>query len=82
MMEWKLYTRIGCGLCEEMEHALHDYLNHSRENAFEYQKIDIDRDSGLKKRYNADVPLLVRGDEVVLQYFFDESRLTQALMHD
>ena len=81
-MKWKLFTRSGCGLCEEMEHALDGYLSQSRVNAFEYQTIDIDRDSELKNRYNADVPLLVRGDEVVLQYFFDESRLTQALMHD
>jgi glutaredoxin len=81
-MKWKLFTRYGCGLCEEMEHALNDYLTHSRIDAFEYQTIDIDSDSGLKNRYNADVPLLVRGDEVVLQYFFDESRLTQVLMHD
>lgn len=82
MMKWKLFTRSGCGLCEEMEYSLNDYLTRSRVNAFEYQTIDIDRDSALKNRYNADVPLLVRGDEVVLQYFFDESRLTQALMHD
>lgn len=81
-MKWILYTRSGCGLCEEMERSLNDYATKSRDSVFEYQSIDIDRDNELKKRYNADVPLLLREDEVVLQYFFDEARLTQVLMHD
>jgi len=44
--------------------------------------IDIDTDDELRERFNADVPLLLKHDEVVLQYFFDETRLKQVLMYD
>jgi glutaredoxin len=81
-MNWVLYTRKGCSLCEEMEHALMQFSSR-RENALPgYQTIDIDTDDELRERFNADVPLLLKHDEVILQYFFDETRLKQVLMHD
>jgi thiol-disulfide isomerase/thioredoxin len=81
-MKWVLYTRKGCGLCEDMELSLGEYSRRYRNALPEYQTIDIDTDDELKKRFNADVPLLLNQDEVILQYFFDEARLKQVLMHD
>lgn len=81
-MSWVLYTRKGCGLCEEMEHSLRQFASSRGDSLPEYQTIDIDTDNELRGRFNADVPLLLKHDEVILQYFFDEARLKQVLMHD
>lgn len=81
-MNWVLYTRKGCGLCDEMEQALRQFSSHGETALPGYQTIDIDTDDELRERFNADVPLLLKHDEVILQYFFDETRLKQVLMHD
>ncbi len=81
-MTWILYTRKGCGLCEDMEHAITQYASQEGDAFPAYQTIDIDADDELRRRFNADVPLLLNQNEVVLQYFFDETRLQQVLMND
>jgi len=44
-----------------------------------WQEIDIDRDTGLIRRYDARVPVLCHGDTEICHYFFDESALIAAL---
>ncbi|MEZ5479478.1 MAG: glutaredoxin family protein [Thiolinea sp.] len=71
-----MYYRVGCHLCEEMAACLHLL---QRELDFELDWIDIDRDEALRKRYDVDVPVVVKGDEVVCFHFFEEDMVRTAI---
>ena len=47
--------------------------------ALEWQEIDIDRDPGLVRRYDARVPVLCDGETEICHFFFDESALRATL---
>lgn len=63
-----LYTRPGCHLCEDAEAALGAL-------AWPYTRADISGDADLERRYGWDVPVLVRGSEVLLKGVFTRARL-------
>lgn len=54
--------------------------------AFELQQIDIDEDESLKALYDTRVPVLMMGDEMLCEYFFDpvsvEAALNRAAEHN
>jgi len=50
-----------------------------RETPLLWREIDIDRDPGLIRLYDARVPVLCLGEHEVCHYFFDESALRAAL---
>ena len=45
-----LYTRIGCGLCEEMKAEL-------ERRGYDVTEVDVDADPELKRKYGMDVPV-------------------------
>lgn len=53
-MTLKLYTRHGCGLCEEAEEMLAEMLS-------EIELIDVDKDPAAVRLYGLRVPVLTRG---------------------
>ena len=59
MLEVTLYTRPGCGLCDEMKQAL-------LHRGYQIREVNIDDDSELKKRYRVDIPVAVLADGTVL----------------
>ena len=54
-----LYERAGCGLCEETHRVLRRI---GLDRALEVDRVDIDRDAGLRDRYTLRVPVLRVGD--------------------
>jgi hypothetical protein len=71
-----LYYRQGCHLCDDM--AAH--LSRLRgELAFDVGLVDIDGDIRLRQQYNEQVPVLMRGDQVLSRYFLDEASLRSVL---
>ena len=67
--ELTLYYREGCHLCETMLQALRGlqpFLD------FELTLIDIDRDPGLRQRYDEWVPVLCHGEREICCYHLDE----------
>ena len=79
MVSLTLYFREGCHLCDDMAHALHQLLDAGQ---YRIERVDIDRDATLRERYNADVPVLCLGDEVICRHFLDRERLQQVLGED
>lgn len=74
----RLYSRRGCHLCTDFEQALRAWLGtHAPDQPL--QVIDIDGDEDLRRRYNAEVPLLMLEDRLVLQYFFEPERMAQVI---
>jgi len=49
------------------------------ENTFEFKVVDVDKDETLLQRFNIDVPVLLKGDDIVCKHFFDEPTIMQAL---
>jgi len=76
--ELRLYSRRGCHLCTDFEQALRAWLAEHAPD-LDLRVIDIDGDEDLRKRYNADVPLLMLEDRLVLQYFFEPERMAQVI---
>ncbi|CAA6818185.1 MAG: Unknown protein [uncultured Thiotrichaceae bacterium] len=70
-----LYYREGCHLCEEMEDALQDMCE---EFHFSVDRIDIDQNEVLKKKYNADVPVAMYQNKLLFRHFFNEQLFRDA----
>ncbi len=67
---WILYTRTGCHLCEHAEDLVAVYLPGCR-------LVDVDGDGRLQRAYGLRVPVLVRGDEVLLEGQIEESEVVR-----
>jgi glutaredoxin len=73
-----LYTRVACGLCDEM----HEVIERVRaEQPFELVVIDLDTEAPADKRaaYDWEVPVLEIGGRKVAKYRIDEARLKRLL---
>ena len=55
MEELILYTRGGCGLCDDMKAEL-------VRRGYRVREVDIDTDEALVAKYGWDVPVVVRQD--------------------
>ncbi|MDQ7073905.1 MAG: glutaredoxin family protein [Gammaproteobacteria bacterium] len=71
-----LYSRLYCHLCETMQRELQQL---GIEWQFEFEVVDIDRDTELKQRYNEFVPVLNHGDNEICFYQLDKDALRRAL---
>jgi hypothetical protein len=71
-----LYYRQGCHLCDDMMTHLSQLRG---ELAFDLGLVDIDGDIHLRQQYNEQVPVLMRGDQVLSRYFLDEASLRSVL---
>lgn len=71
-MTLKLYTRHGCGLCEEAEEMLAEMLS-------EIELIDVDKDPAAVRLYGLRVPVLTRGDDVLLEGRFTDVAVAAAI---
>ena len=63
-----LYTRAGCHLCEYAEDLVAVHLPGCR-------LVDVGGDGQLQRVYGLRVPVLVRGDEVLLEGRIEESEV-------
>jgi thioredoxin reductase (NADPH) len=76
-LELTLYYREQCHLCDAMRKAL---VVFTRDHpSVSWQEIDIDRDTGLIRQFDARVPVLCHGNTEICHYFFDESALIAVL---
>jgi ABC-type uncharacterized transport system ATPase subunit len=74
--ELYLYTRANCGLCVEMEDALHAAAGLP---AFRLHTVDIDRDPELLRRFGTRVPVLAAGGRVLCEGHFDAGAVAAGL---
>ena len=65
-----LYTRSGCHLCEHAEDLVAVHLPGCR-------LVDVDGDGRLQRAYGLRVPVLVRGEEVLLEGQIEESEVVR-----
>ncbi len=71
-MELVFVTREGCGLCEKAERVLCALW-------VPYVRRDVDSDPELFRLYTFRVPVLLLGDEVLMEGLFDEKALWEKM---
>jgi glutaredoxin len=71
-----LYSRPGCGLCEEAR----EVLEAVRERiGFELREVDISGDDVLERSYGVRIPVVVVDGEELFEISVDEEELEAAL---
>ncbi|MBZ5728460.1 MAG: glutaredoxin family protein [Acidobacteriia bacterium] len=71
-----LYTRAGCCLCDDARRVLADA---GRSADFDYEERDIDRDPGLLRRYNDEVPVIAIDGVKAFKYRVDRAEFLKKL---
>jgi hypothetical protein len=78
-MGFVLYSRPGCGLCEEL---MAELALVPAAAAYPLQIIDVDRDPAARVRYGHKIPVLLFGGELVCHGRLDREELAKALAQD
>ena len=76
MIEFRVYIRQGCHLCDDLLWQLEQLRG---TYAFEIVPIDVDSESKLVEQYGAEVPVVMYGDRKVCHYFLDKAAIEQIL---
>ncbi len=77
-MRFVLYSRPGCGLCEEMRAAL-DRLSAAR--GYPLDVLDVDADAAARARYGHKIPVLLFAGELVCHGHLDTEEVLKALAY-
>jgi hypothetical protein len=75
-MRFVLYSRPGCGLCEEL---LTELSHVPAAEGYPVEVIDVDRDTAARVRYGHKIPVLLFGGELVCHGRLDREELAKAL---
>lgn len=76
MIQFKVYIRQACHLCDELLTQLRQLNN---EYSFEFQLIDVDSRPEYIKQHGAKVPVVMLGDREICHYFLDHASLIEVL---
>ncbi len=76
MIEFTVYARHGCHLCEDLLLQLHEL---QQAHGFLIRDIDIDADPQLVERYGTRVPVVTCGEREICHYFLDQAAVMQVL---
>ena len=75
-MEFVIYSRQGCHLCDVMKDEL-EAMTLSKTNTIKL--VDIDNDPALKKRFNDQIPVLFVNDVEICHYKLNKKKLLRFL---
>jgi len=78
-MRFVLYSRPGCGLCEELKAELAAV---PAAEGYPIDVIDVDSDAGARARYGHKVPVLLFAGELVCHGRLDREELAKAIAQD
>jgi hypothetical protein len=71
-----LYRRPGCSLCDQAEHVIASLALRMQ---FRVERIDIEADDAVLKRYMLEIPVVAFGGKDVAAWPFSAARLEEAL---
>jgi predicted thioredoxin/glutaredoxin len=77
-MRFSLYSRPGCGLCEEM---LSDLATLLAARGIPVDVIDVDLQPAARARYGHKIPVLLFGGELVCHGRLDPEEVDKTLAH-
>lgn len=76
-MEFILFSRSNCPLCEAMEDELRPYI---QKYSITVNRQYIDNDVDLEKRYGSKVPVLKFKNKILCEYFLDPKLLLNVIV--
>ena len=76
LIEFFLYGRKNCQLCDEMKLELDNFMSNYQ---YSCHSIDVDNDPVLQQRYGARIPVLVQGNQELCEAKLDKTTLLQHL---
>ena len=76
MIEFTVYSRHGCHLCEDL---LQQLIQLQQVHGFKITDVDIDLNPQLIEQYGSLVPVVTCGDEQICHYFLDQAAILQLL---
>ena len=76
MIEFTVYSRIGCHLCEDL---LQQLLQLQQAHNFKINEVDVDSSPQLIEQYGLQVPVVTCNDEQICHYFLDQAAIMQVL---
>ena len=79
MIEFTVYSRLGCHLCEDL---LQQLSLLAQEHDFKVIEVDVDSSPQLIDRYGTQVPVVLCGDEQICHYFLDQAAILQRILTD
>jgi len=71
-----LLTRTGCHLCEEMKRVIETV---QRTHPLTLREVDIMAQPELERRFGTEIPVLLRGDDVIARHRITPSQLAEQL---
>ncbi len=71
-----LYTRPQCSLCDQAKQQLRELQEQAH---FQCQVVDIDQDTGLRQRYNEEVPVVFIHGKKAFKYRLDSRQFLKRL---
>jgi glutaredoxin len=77
-MRFVLYSRPGCGLCEQMRAAL-DRLPAAQ--GYPLDEVDVDAEADTRARYGHKIPVLLFAGELVCHGRLDPEEVLKALAY-
>jgi hypothetical protein len=77
-MRFVLYSRPGCGLCEEL---LAELARVPAAQGYPVDIVDVDAEAGLRSRYGHKIPVLLFGGELVCHGRLDVAEVLKALAY-
>ena len=76
MLEFKLYSRSNCHLCEDMEAQLAPFI---KKYSITVSRQYIDNEPALVKLYGDKVPVLMFNGDILCHYFLDTELFLKAI---
>ncbi len=76
MIEFTVYSRHGCHLCEDLLQQLFEL---QRSYSFHIKEIDVDSSPQLIEQYGSLVPVVTRDGKQICHYFLDQTAILQVL---
>jgi hypothetical protein len=76
MLEFKLYSRSNCPLCEDLEAELIPFIERYD---ITVKRQYIDNEPALVKLYGEKIPVLMFNDDILCHYFLDADKLLKIL---
>jgi hypothetical protein len=77
-MRFLLYSRPGCGLCEEL---LAELAKVPAAQAYPVDIVDVDADAEIRRRYGHKIPVLLFAGELVCHGLLDVDEVLKALAY-
>ena len=79
MIEFTVYSRHGCHLCEDLLQQLSAL---QQTHGFTILEVDVDSRSQLIEQYGSQVPVVLCDGQQICHYFLDQAAILQCLKSD